>query len=173
MYQYPNSIYRIVSFQSEARHFDYDTAVDWACDMLTYGYETPNLLMLAAIKKTTERLECEEYLLAALDELHLPILQGQQAEIAAVWINIHEMSLGVAVWQNLTELHIYTDHDPENPFWNFNLLYWAKGELDYDGNQYYWHGDITCENAEQTVVNYSREWILKHKPLIDSLLTSL
>ena len=48
MYQYPNSTYKIIGYKAPHCEFHYDAAVNWAYNMLTYGYETPNLLMLAA-----------------------------------------------------------------------------------------------------------------------------
>lgn len=71
MNSYPDSNYKMLAYASPYITFHFDDAVDWACEMLEYGYDTPHLLMLAAITKPTNRLECEYYLENALKELNL------------------------------------------------------------------------------------------------------
>lgn len=171
MSKYPDSTWRIVGYKSPSHQFSYDDAVDWACDMLVAGFESENLLMLAAITKPTDNFECEKYLVAALSELGLPIFEGEKAIIASIWHRIKKISLREDVWSSLSEIYLLLKRvGPDDIFYDFTLLYWAKEELNDMGCQFYWDREMTRENAEDIVVDYTKKWMEEHKSLIDDVL---
>ena len=50
MNKYPDSTYTILTYKEFESRFHFDYAVDWAVEMLEYGYETEHLLMLAKFR---------------------------------------------------------------------------------------------------------------------------
>lgn len=53
--------------------FDIDQSIDWAVEMLSLGYETPSLLILAGFSKPTNFFEAEKYLLSSLNEIGIAL----------------------------------------------------------------------------------------------------
>lgn len=58
---------------------DFDQSIDCAVEMLSIGYETSPLLILAGISKPTNFFEAEKYLLSSLIELDIALPQKQDA----------------------------------------------------------------------------------------------
>lgn len=172
MNSYPDSTYKILAYASPYIQFGFDEAVDWACKMLEYGYDTPHLLMLAAITKPTGSFECEYYLEHALKELRLKKVNNVVATIFAVWPEVNRIANGERVRHNLTK--IYQQHSidqPNNYLSDFAHLYWAWDNLDDYGVQWYWHDDnLTRDTIEQFIVNYAKNWVEKYRPEIEKLI---
>jgi hypothetical protein len=61
------------------KNFDIDQAIDWAVEMLSLGYETPSLLILAGISKPTNFFEAEKYLLRSINELGIELPEEHDA----------------------------------------------------------------------------------------------
>ena len=58
--------------------FNNDQTVDWALEMLTLGYDTPSLLILAGISKPTNFFEAERSFVNTFHlSIYLLILQMQ------------------------------------------------------------------------------------------------
>lgn len=168
MNNYPDSTYKILAYASPYITFHFGDAVDWACDMLEYGYDTPHLLMLAAITKPTGSFECQYYLENALKELNLKKVDDAIATIFAVWTEVNSIAKGERVRHCLTKVYQqYSFDQPNNYLSDFADLYWAWDDLEKIGVQYEWNGNLTLNNIEQVIIDYAKEWIEQYKPEIE------
>jgi len=114
------------------KEFNIDHAIDWALEMLSRGYETPSLVILAGISKPTNFFEAEKYLLASLNELGIVLPEKQDAIVRYCRTFIEKIAKSIHVKTNLKALYstgLTFDH--EKPIFDFYLLYWAWGDLDY------------------------------------------
>ncbi len=171
MNSYPDSTYKILAYASPYITFHFDEAVDWACEMLGYGYDTPHLLMLAAISKPTGSFECEYYLENAMKELNLKKVDDTVATIFAVWPEVNRIAKGERVRHYLTMVYqLYSSSQPDDYLFDFALLYWAWDELEEMGAQFYWNADLTLNNIEQEIIEYSKKWIELYKPELEKLI---
>lgn len=169
---YPDSTYKILAYASPYITFSFDEAVDWACEMLEYGYDTPHLLMLAAITKPTGSFECEYYLENALKELNLKKVDDAIATVFAIWPEVSRIAKGEQVRRNLTKVYQQHSFDqPGNYLEDFARLYWAWDNLDDYGVQWYWHNDnLTLDNIEEFIIDYAQSWIEKYRPELERLI---
>ncbi len=171
MKSYPDSTYKMLAYASPYITFHFDDAVDWACEMLEYGYETPHLLMLAAIIKPTSRHECEYYLENALVELNLKKVDDVIGTIFAVWQEVSCMAKGEQVRFYLTKVYQqYSFEQPNNYLSDFTELYWAWDDLEKIGAHYGWNRNLILNNIEQEIIEYSKKWIELYKPEIEKLI---
>lgn len=166
--QYPESIYAILAYKEFEDTFNYDHAVDWAIDMLQYGYESEHLLMLSGIVKPTDRFECMYYLEAAIEELGLKAASGEVAVIAYVWTSLVEIVNCKDVHLNLDIIFRVANYD--NILYDFSLLYWAWSELREMGAQYYINLDIKIEDMEGLTITTAKEFVEKYRAEIEALL---
>jgi hypothetical protein len=157
--------YKIVAF-SEVDQLNADDCLDWATEMLTLGYETPNLLMLASFNKPTSYFEVEPYVKDAIRELKLRPQSGESGILSYVSYHVQQIADGKDVKQNLAELYSFCqDRDYEKSVYDFYLLYWAWDQTRYDdqpNSNHYWEG-ATKENIEETVVAVAKDWIVKNE----------
>lgn len=171
MNSYPDSTYKMLAYASPYITFHFDDAVDWACEMLEYGYDTPHLLMLAAITKPTGRLECEYYLENALKELNLKSVDNVVGTIFAVWPEVNRIAKGERVKHYFTKVYQqYSFEQPNNYLSDFADLYWAWYDLEKIGVQYDWNGNLTLNNIEQVIIDYTKKWIENYKPVIERVI---
>lgn len=171
MNNYPDSTYKILAYASPYITFHFDDAVDWACEMLEYGYDTPHLRMLAGITKPTVRFECEYYLENALEELKLKKVDDAVATIFAVWQEVSRMAKGEQVRFYLTKVYQqYSFDQPGNYLSDFTELYWAWDDLEKIGDHYGWNRNLMLSNIEQEIIDYSKKWIEEYKPEIEKLI---
>ncbi len=169
MNAYPDSTYKILAYASPYITFHFDDAVDWACEMLEYGYDTPHLLMLAGITKPTVRFECEYYLENALEELKLKKVDDAVATMFAVWPEVNRIAKSERVRHNVIMVyHQYSFDQPGNYLSDFYNLNCAWNALNAYGDQWYWYDDyLTLANIEEFIIDYSKKWIEKYKPEIE------
>lgn len=151
--------YKVVAFP-EIPDFNTDECVQWALEMVFLGYETPSLLMLAGLTTPTNYFQTIEYLKDALSELGLQTKKGPEAIISYSSYYIKKIAASEAVKENLYKVYkLSQGMRYEEPIYDFSLLYWAWGDLDY-GNEYqgYWEG-ATKDNIEAIVVETAKKWL--------------
>lgn len=61
----------------------------------------------------------------------------------------------------------YSFEQPCNYLSDFPDLYWAWDDLEKIGTQYDWDGNLTLNNIEQVVIDYSKKWMENYKPDIE------
>ena|SRR2546425_13177268 len=144
----------------EIPDFNMDESVDWAIDMISLGYDTPSLLILAGLSKPTNFFETENYLLETLKELsvELPVKEIALRNYYRYFITL--IADSVDVKENLYQLYKIAGTQPENKaIFDFYLLYWAWDDFD-SGNTYthYWQ-DATAESIEKLTIAKAKEWL--------------
>ena len=139
--------------------FNIDESIDWAVDMLSLGYETPSLLILAGLSKPTNFFEAENYLLGSLKELKIELPERHEAIIGYCRDFIEKISKSENVKENLYQLYkIAKTTADDKLIFDFYLLYWAWDDLDSGQSyQHYWDG-ATEANIEQITIDTARKW---------------
>lgn len=155
--------YQVVAY-SEVPNFNTDVCVDWALDMVSLGFESPSLLILAGLDKPTNYFETIEYLKDALKELKLELKSGEDAIIHYSYYFIKEIANGIEVRDNLRRLYIFCQSkNYEGPIYDFFLLYWAWEDIDYgETGQHYWEGAVQT-NIEDVVIDTAQQWLKNHQ----------
>jgi hypothetical protein len=145
---------------TEVPNFNTDICVDWAFDMVSLGFDTPSLLMLAGLDKPTNYFQAVEYLKEALRELNIRSKSGDEAIISYSSYFITKMAKGENIKENLKEVYKFCQvMDYQRLIYDFYLLYWAWGDLDYGLDmQHYWDG-ATKDNIETIVIDISKRWL--------------
>lgn len=154
--------HKIVSYPVIA-NFNTDDCVDWAIEMISLGYESENILILAGLSKPPDYFEAIKYLNAALSELNLQSKSGNDGIVSYGHYLVSLISAGSSVRQSLAEItDISIDTDCRNILFDFRLLNWAWGDLEY-GNpyQHYWEG-ADINNIEQIAIDVARKWLSVH-----------
>jgi len=167
MNMYPDLTYKIVA-SPLLEDINMDDAVDWACEMLMSGYETPTLLILSGLTKPTNYFETSQYVKNTLKELHFRTLSQDESRIANMTYYLLKIVQQKDIKGWLYSLHEFLKS--EDDFGNdFSLLYWAWDEFDYSQEQHYWEG-ATKDNIEAIVVGQARRWLKANQTVIDTLL---
>lgn len=144
----------------EILNFNMNDAIDWAADMLSLGYESPSLLMLAGISKPANFYETESYLISTLKELSIEIPNKEIAIRNYCKYIIFKIANSEDVKENLYQLYtIARTLSDDKKISDFYLLYWAWDDFDF-GNifSHYWDG-ATKENIEEITVNTANKWL--------------
>ncbi len=155
--------YKIIGF-AEIKNFSMDDCVDWAVEMVELGYEQPAILILAGITKPTDYFEVKPYLLEAFTELKLEQKNGAEAVLYCAYYYIRRIAEGASALLHLGYLYkLYLNCDRLQELGDFNLLYWAWGDLDYgNAEQHYWPGaDKT--NIEEIIVGVAKKWLMDNE----------
>ena len=163
--------YKIVAYQ-DIQEVDSNESVDWAIEMLELGFETESLLMLASFNKPTNYFEVINYVKKSIEELKLEVKSGNDAIMSYSAFYVHKIAKKNNIRENLTELYKYCQKwNYEDLVYDFYLLYWAWGDIDYEDIDYssYWEG-ANKENIEGIVIKTAEEWILKNKKHYAQLL---
>lgn len=141
-----------------------DECLDWAVEMISLGYDSPSLYILASLSKPTNYFETIEYLKATFDELDLSFKRGVEGVVSYSSYFIEQISKGINVKENLKIVYKFCqEKDYEKPIYDFYLLYWAWDDLDY-GNEYqsYWP-DATKSNIEHITISTALNWVKENK----------
>ena len=143
----------------ELQDFDMNESIDWAVDMLSFGYQTPSLLILAGLSKPTNFFEAESYLLSTIKELGLVIPERKEAIFQYCKSVIDKIVKRKNVKGNLYELYkIGRTVDDDNLLIDFYLLYWAWDDLDCGQEyQHYWDG-ARLNNIEEIVIEQAKKY---------------
>lgn len=140
-----------------------DECIQWAIEMLQFGYETPSLLIVAGLPKSPSQWELHSYLKAALSELGLQEKVGEAAILSYSAYYITKIAVAQDVQRNLEMLYRFClQCGYDKLIFDFYLLYWAWQDLDYENDQHYWKG-ANRNNIEQIVVEKANKWVVEHK----------
>lgn len=171
MKKYPDSTYHILAHEALGDSFRYDEVIDWATEMLWFGYETPDLLILAGIAKPTNVFECRPYLDNVIQELNLGKITGEGAHYAAVWMYIVRMSKGINVRQNLYNVYQQYRAPYDEYHDDFRFLYYAWNDLCSIGEQYDIPVNIKLEDMEDLVITTAKEYVATYEHTMPDLIT--
>lgn len=150
--------YKIVAYNI-IKNFDIDQIVDWAIELLEEGIEIYNIQIIAGLTKPVNFFEGKEFLEIALDELQLSAFSNEQALLSYCTYYIKEIAVAKDIRDNLTKIYkICQEMNYEKELYDFYLLYWAWGDLDYQNYNHYWEG-ANRDNIEKIVVNKSIKWL--------------
>jgi len=155
--------YKVVAY-SDLITVNGDDCVDWAVEMIQLGHDTYSLLILAGLTKPTNQFEVKDYLKRALSELGLDEKTGDDASLSYSSYYITKIVKGENVKRNLGIVYEFCQlRDYEKIIYDFYLLYWAWGDLDYGNDyQYYWPG-ADKNNMEQIVIETAKKWISENE----------
>lgn len=158
-----NLTYKVVAF-SEVPEFNMDDAVDWAVEMISLGYESPSLFILAGISKPTNYFEVVDYLKETLEELHLQVKTGDDAVFSYSSYYLEQIANGKNVRRNLERVYEFCQlKDYEKQIYDFKLLYWAWGDLDYGNNFTDYWPKATKENIEKILMSTAVKWVKENR----------
>lgn len=157
--------YKIIAY-SVSPNFNSDECVDWAIDMIRFGYETEHILILAGLTKPVNYFETIEYLKAALHECKLAEKTGEDGIASYAFYYIKQIANCVDIKNNLAKICQYCIHsDYPKSIFDFYLLYWAWDDYDWGNTiQSYWP-DATKDTIEKIVVNQAIIWLNNNENL--------
>ncbi|MBL8001037.1 MAG: hypothetical protein JNL05_03660 [Flavobacteriales bacterium] len=144
----------------KALNRDIDKAwVDWAVEMLTAGFETENLVILAGESGPFNQFRMQELVDRALAELGLDYSDKDQI-IKNYACYLIDRSLdgelnSIEVLATLKD--IYFEMGYVRYLRDFHDLYYAKDDLSDAGHQWYWNG-ATRDNIDTVIADYFRNW---------------
>lgn len=148
----------ILAFKALNRDVD-KTWVEWAVDMLLAGFDSEYLAILAGESEPFNQFQMHELTDKVFVELQLDNSDKDQT-IKRYVCYLIDKSLDAEI-NNLEVLNIlkdiYFELDYEEYLYDFNLLYFAKEDLYYSENQWYWDG-ATRENIDKIITDYFTTW---------------
>lgn len=167
----PDLTYKIVAYQF-IQDVNWDEAIDWAYEMLLLGYDSPNLVMLAGITKSSDRFEVWPYLEPVLKEFGLFQIKEETALISYCSFLIKKVAIKNEIKLSLLKLsRVYLQLDMYWEIQDFYLLYWACEDLDYGMEyQYYWAG-ATKDNIKQIAVETAQNWLKQYENQLNAIIT--
>ncbi|OIN57034.1 hypothetical protein [Arsenicibacter rosenii] len=148
----------ILAFKALNRDIE-KTWIDWAVDMLMAGFDTENLAILAGEFEPYNQFQLQDLTSKILDELRLDYSDKNQT-IKKYACYLIDKSLegeldNAKVLDKLKDICIELDY--EKYLYDFYLLYFAKDDLSYSENQWYWDG-ATRENIDEIITDYFKNW---------------
>lgn len=144
----------------KALNRDIDTRwVEWAGDMLEAGYDSINLKILAGETEPFNQFELHTLTEKILSGLNLDWSNTEQTVKNYVSFLIQRTLSGEhETFITLTELKdLCIELDYPKYLYDFYLLCYAREDLDYSENQYYWEG-ATRENIGSLVKDCMERW---------------
>nr|WP_298891611.1 hypothetical protein [uncultured Acinetobacter sp.] len=147
----------ILAFKALNRSID-QFWVNWAIDMLTAGYDTEHLKMLAVEIQPFNQFEMQMLTDKVLDELQLSYNNKDQIIKNYVSYLIDKSLNGELNSFSVLSIlkDIYLELDCEEDLEDFNQLYFAKDDLFHSPVQWYWHG-ATQENIDDIIIEYFKK----------------
>lgn len=139
--------------------------VDWAVDMLMAGFDTEHLTILAGESEPFNQFKMRELVNKVLAELQLDYSDKDQTikNYACYLIDrsLNEELDNFKVIEILKDICIELDY--EKYLYDFYSLYFAKDDLSYSENQWYWDG-ATRENIDKIITEYFKSWKINCVP---------
>jgi hypothetical protein len=131
----------ILAFKALNRDID-KSWIDWAVDMLLAGFDTENLIILAGESEPFNQFQMQKLTDKVLNKLHLDYSDKEKTIKNYVYYLVSEALSGdidiSRVLGLLKDLCIKLDY--EDYLYDFYSLYFAKEDLFYSDNQWYWEG---------------------------------
>ncbi len=158
-----DSTYEILYYKVNNGLFD-ERLVIWAIDMLEAGFDSEHLRILAGADKPYFHFYLNDILEKILKELNIEITDREKITDNYLYYMISQAIFGKET--PFTVLKIFKDlcvsSDYEKKLMDFYLLYWAKGDLEYDTVQWYWP-DADRSNIDKVILDYFKEWKMKYE----------
>jgi hypothetical protein len=137
--------------------------VHWAVDLLSQGYESPNLIILAGFTAPLDHFEVQDYTKRAIRELGLDIPKVAAGIIAYARDLVKDIIDNPSVMGQrlrvLSDLHIQENYLKD--LYEFYLLSNAYDDLQMFGEQLYWE-DASRDNIRQIVISVCQTWLETH-----------
>lgn len=148
----------ILAFKALNRDID-KSWIDWAVDMLMAGFDTENLTILAGESEPFNQFEIQELVDKVLAELQLDYLDKDRTiKNYACYLIDKSLNGELDNFKVLDILKdIFIELDYEKYLYDFYSLYFAKDDLSYSENQWYWEG-ATRENIDKIITDYFKTW---------------
>jgi hypothetical protein len=131
----------------------------WAVDMLVAGFENENLIILAGEGKPFNQFQLQGLVEKVIDELHLDYSDQEQTikNYASYLIGkaLNKQIDAYVVLNILKDICIELDY--VGYLYDFFSLYFAKEDLQYSEDQWYWNG-ASRENIDQIITDYFIKW---------------
>jgi hypothetical protein len=160
--RYIKSTYEILQFKALNRDVT-EIWVDWAIDMVSAGFETEHLIILAGIAKPYNQFYLQDLTSKVFAELSLDFSSVKETSADYVTFLAGEVAAGrrsqYEVLQTLKEICSELGHSKD--LWDFSLLCWAVEDLRYSDHQYYWEG-ANRGNIDSIVSEYFANWVRDH-----------
>ncbi len=159
MHSIPNSTIRVLAYKALDRDFD-RTWSDWAVEMLTSGFDTEHLVILAGMSEPFDYFEMQTLTTKALNELGLDFSD----KLKTIWnyvsylikMCVDGMLESVKVLAELKDLYLELGHEISLQY--FYFLYYAKNDLMTDEVQWYIN-DVDRSNIDEVINGYFTEWL--------------
>jgi hypothetical protein len=137
--------------------------IDWAIFLLSLGYDSPSLRILAGLTHLNDRLEVSYYVNQTLQELNLPKIEGKEAVIAYTSLLLQKFLVGkISQEKMLGDIYqLCLSWNYLEEIFDFYLLWNAVNDLKYDDMQYYWP-DLTKENVNCIIKEQAQKWLDKY-----------
>jgi hypothetical protein len=155
----PQSTFRILKAKAFNENFD-DSLIDWAFEMIEAGYESINLYTLAGVLKPYNQFELQELTSAVFKDLNFDYgdkkvaLNNYIFYLLSCAVDHPEKYLDTL--RKLKEM--CEGYEQDFSLTDFSLLYWAKEDLIYASQQWYWEG-ASRENIDEIIKDYFKNWM--------------
>lgn len=152
----------ILAFKALNRPID-KTWVNWAVDMLTAGFDSRNLNILAGESEPFNQFYMKQLTDKVLIELNLDCSdKNRTIKNYACYLIDKSLDGELKNFQALRVLkEICIELEYEKYLYDFYLLYFAKDDLSYSEDQWYWDG-AKRENVDEIINNYFENWKLNN-----------
>jgi hypothetical protein len=137
--------------------------IRWAVDMMIAGFESEYIIELAGISIPYNQFELKSLTDKVFHDLSIDLNNREQI------IKDYVCFVGQDVIDNKRDLYktlreikdVCVERDYLDLIHDFYLLYFAKEDLIYDVNQWYWNG-ANRDNIDQICIDYFKKWIIEY-----------
>lgn len=140
--------------------------IDWALEMLIAGFDTENLVILAGESEPSpyNQFYLQELTSKVLAELALDLSNPHQLIKNYVYHLINNVIIDKIKSVNALSIlkNLCQELNDERSLYNLCLLYWAKEDLSYADEQWYWEG-ADKYNIDQIIIDYFIDWKLTYE----------
>ena len=163
----------VLAFKALNRNID-KYWVDWAVDMLVAGFDTENLIILAGESQPFNQFELQKLTDKVFGELHFDYSDKEKTIKNYVYYLVCEgLNGGIAIIKVLGSLKdLCVELDYEDYLYDFYLLYFAKDDLSYSDNQWYWKG-ANKDNIDVIIWESLTKWKINYEENEGMLKVSL
>ncbi|HEX7904411.1 MAG TPA: hypothetical protein VF487_11060 [Chitinophagaceae bacterium] len=161
--EFIDSTYKILALKSLHRSVDEKWA-EWAIDMLTTGFDSEHLRILAGIEKPYNQFYLQDLTDKVFKELNLDYSKQEEVIRNYTYYLVSEVLNGknhlFIVLRLLKDM--YEEIDYQKEYQDFYLLYWAKDDLENSNVQWYWP-DADRNNIDKVILDYFKHWKARYE----------
>lgn len=160
---YTKSTYEILAWRTLDRGID-DKWVDWAIEMLSSGFETEHLIILAGELKPYNQFYLKELTSKVFKELGLDTSDDDVIMENYILYLVGEAQSGRRDAFSVLDIlkNIYFQRDCQASLIDFSLLFWAWEDLQHAEVQFYWPG-ADRGNISSVSSHFFEDWLINHK----------